>query len=399
MAEQSHPRQARRSFLGLAAAAALSLALAGCQVIPRSEPRPERPLPPPVEEEVTKPIPTLPEDETRNRVAVLVPLSGDNAGVGQSIANAANLALLDTGGERIRITLYDTAKGAGVAANEALADGNGLFLGPLLAENVEEVAPIARRAGVPIVAFSNDTSIAGNGVYIMGFTPAESIERVVSHARAQGVERFAGLIPDGVYGRRSSQALIEAVEEAGGRVVAMQTYDRSPPSLNSAIVRLNAQSGYDAVLIADNGRIGMTAAPVIRRGPSGEARILGTELWNIEGALGEQEALRGAWFASPADARFEQLRSGYRARYGANPYRLASLGYDAVLLAIRLSGNEWKFGRTFPAGALLQADGFMGVDGAFRFGRDGIVERALEVKEVTTGGVRTVSPAPTGFGG
>jgi branched-chain amino acid transport system substrate-binding protein len=389
MAEQLTSRQARRSFLGLAAATAL-IALAGC--MPRAE-RPVREPPPPEEE--TVPVP-LPGDETRNRVAVLVPITGANASVGQSIANAANLALLDTGGQRVRITVYDTAKGAAAAANEALAEGNGLFLGPLLAEDAAAIAPIARRGRVPVISFSNDVSVAGNGVYIIGFNPAQSIDRVVAHARAQGMQRFAGLIPDGVYGRRASQALIGSVERAGGRMVAMQTYARSPAAMNAAIGRLNAQSGYDAVMIADNGRIAMQAAPVIRRGPSKQARILGTELWNTETGLGGQAALGGAWFASPSDTRFNQLRTRYRARYGTNPYRLASLGYDAVLLAIRLSGNEWKIGRTFPASALRQKDGFTGVDGAFRF-RDGIAERALEVKQVNANGFSTVSPAATGF--
>jgi ABC-type branched-subunit amino acid transport system substrate-binding protein len=389
MAEQIPSPQARRSFLTLAAAALL--VLAGC--VPRGErplPRPE-PLP-----EETRPVP-LPGDETRNRVAVLVPLSGPNAGVGQSIANAANLALLDTGGENVRITIYDTAKGAAAAANQALAQGNGLILGPLLAEDVEAVAPIARRRDVPLISFSNDSSIAGNGVYIMGFTPAQSIERVVGYARSQGLQRFAGLIPDGIYGRRASQALIAEVERAGGRMVAMQNYDRSAASMNAAIGRLNAQSGYDAVLIADSGRIAMQAAPAIRRGASGQAKILGTELWNTESGLGGQAALRGAWFASPSDIRFNQLRTRYRTRYGANPYRLASLGYDAVLLAVRLSGKEWKVGRTFPASALRQSDGFTGVDGAFRFRKDGTSERQLEVKQVNARGFTTVSPAAQGF--
>ena len=133
----------------------------------------------------------LPADETRNRVAVLVPLTGANAALGQSILNAANLALLDTGGQRIRITAYDTAAGAAAAANEALADGNGLILGPLLAEDVRAVAPVARRAGVPVIAFSNDVSVAGDGVYLMGFTPAQSIERVVAFARARGASASA----------------------------------------------------------------------------------------------------------------------------------------------------------------------------------------------------------------
>ena len=125
--------------------------------------------------------PRLPADETRNRVAVLVPLTGRDAALGQSILNAANLALLDTGGERIRITAYDTAAAGGAvrAANEAIAEGNGLILGPLLAEDVRAVAPIARRADVPVIAFSNDVSVAGDGVFLMGFTPGQSIDRVV----------------------------------------------------------------------------------------------------------------------------------------------------------------------------------------------------------------------------
>src|SRR3712207_4083979 len=177
MASQPHYLQAGAAggLLKLATLALLSLGAAGC--IPRSRPAPP---PPPEPEPIRQPEPVqqpgrLPPDETRNRVAVLVPLSGPNAAVGQSILNAANLALFDTGGERIRITAYDTSTGAAAAANEALADGNGLILGPLLAENVREVAPIARRGDVPVVTFSNDVSVAGDGVYVMGFNPGQTV--------------------------------------------------------------------------------------------------------------------------------------------------------------------------------------------------------------------------------
>ncbi|WP_324750469.1 penicillin-binding protein activator [Sphingomonas sp. LY54] len=395
MAEQSHHPQARRTFIGLAAAAVLGLALAGCQMVPKPRPAPVPERPP----EPAQPTPGLPTDTNRNRVAVLVPLTGENGGVGKSISNAANLALLDAGGEGIRITIYDTAKaGAQAAANEALADGNRLFLGPLLAEDVTAVAPLARKANVPVIAFSNDTSIAGNGVYVMGFDPEQSVGRVVTYARGKGVERFAGLVPDGVYGRRVGQALIGAVEKAGGRMVAMQNYDRTPKGLNSAVNRLNDQSGYDAVLIADTGKSAAGVAPLIRKGSSADAKILGTELWKMESGLGATAALRGAWFAGVSDDMFNQLRTRYRARYGVNPYRLGSLGYDAVLLTVRI-GRNWRVGRAFPAADLMDPEGFVGVDGAFRFRRDGVAERSLEVLQIGQGGVTTVSPAPRGFGG
>jgi ABC-type branched-subunit amino acid transport system substrate-binding protein len=393
MAEASYRLQAHRGFLGFATISLLAVALAGCVPAPRE---PRRPLPPPPTE--PEPGPRLPADETRNRVAVLVPMSGANAGVGQSIANAANLALLDTGGERIRITVYDTARagGAAAAANEALADGNGLFLGPLLAEDVRDVAPVARRANVPVIAFSNDSSVAGGGVYLMGFTPAQSVSRVVGYARSRGIERFGALIPQGVYGRRASQAMIEAVEEAGGRMVGMQEFDRTPASMRGAVSRLNAQGAYDAVLIADSGANANGMAVLVRGGPSRNARILGTELWSTESALPKLTGLRGAWFASASDNMFNQLRNRYRNRYNRPPYRLASLGYDAVLLAVRVAAN-WRVGRPFPRQMLHDQGGFAGVDGAFRFNSNGIAERSLQVQQIDARGLTVVSPAPRGF--
>jgi ABC-type branched-subunit amino acid transport system substrate-binding protein len=396
MAELSHTPQARRFVLALAVAG-LGLALAGCEIVPkpRPEPTPEPVRPPPVQAP-PEPEGNLPSDATRNRVAVLVPLTGANAGVGQSIANAANLALLDTGGERIRITVYDTGKGVEAAATQAITDGNRLFLGPLLAEDARAVAPIARRAGVPVIAFSNDASIAGDGVYVLGFTPSQSVRRVVGFARSKGIERFAALSPEGVYGRRTSQAMIGAVERAGGRLIGMQSFDRTGPSLRAAVARLNGQGAYDAVLIADSGRIAATVAPILRAGGAPSAKLLGTELWSTESDLGRTAALRGAWYAGPSDTMFNQLRSRYRARYGVNPYRLASLGYDAVLLAVRI-GKDWRIGRPFPLAALRDPGGFAGVDGAFRFGSDGIAEHSLEVREVTATGSIVVSPAARSF--
>lgn len=384
---------ARFGFLGL-----LALGIAGCQLVPKSG---DRTASAPAQTEVSEddlPGPVLPAGETRNRVAVLVPLTGTNAAVGRSIANSANLALADLGSERIRITAYDTARsGPEAAASQALADGNGLFLGPLLAEDARAVAPMARRANVPVIAFSNDISVAGDGVYVMGLNPGQSIERVVQYARSRGATRFGALLPASIYGERAGRAFTDAVRSAGGNVVGVQTYNRTPATLRAAATALAAQGSLDAVLVADGARMAAVAVPIVRRAAP-QARILGTELWATEANVGAQSALRGAWFAAPSSANFEQLRTRYRARYGANPYRLGSLGYDSVLLAGRIAEN-WRLGRRFPARQLRNEDGFAGVDGAFRFGRDGIVERALAVLEVTAAGTNVLAPAPGNFRG
>lgn len=384
------PRFARRHLALLSA-----LMLGACQsVVPKSAP-PKAAPPPPVRPAETG---SLPQDEQRNRVALLVPITGPNAAVGQSIANAANLALLDTGGARVRVTTYDTGPGAAAAAARALADGNRLMLGPLLADEVRAVSAAARPAGVPVIAFSNDTTVAGNGTFLMGFSPTQSIDRVVRYARTRGIDRFAGLMPSGTYGRTASTMLLRTTESAGGSVVTMQTFDRSPASMAAAIARIGATraSGqpYQAVLVADGGRIAAQAAPLLKR--QGSPQLLGTELWNADGTLAANPAMQGAWYASVPDAMYRQLGTKYRARFGKAPYRLASLGYDAVLLTVRIAA-DWKPGTAFPMRALTDKDGFSGVDGAFRFRKEGIAERALAVHQIGPGGVTVISPAPRGF--
>jgi hypothetical protein len=190
--------------------------------------------------------------------------------------------------------------------------------------------------------------------------------------------------------------MVGAVSAAGGMLVGSQAFARGTIGVRSAITRLNGIGGWDAVLVADSGGGAAAAAPLLRAAPSGGARILGTELWSADPDLGRTPALRGAWYAGPSDAMFNQLRDRYRARYGGNPYRLASLGYDAVLLALRVA-KGWQVGRPFPEGELRDPGGFAGVDGAFRFGRDNVAERALEVREVTATGTTVVSPAPRDF--
>ena len=393
MAEQAARPQPRRSFLKLAGLAC-ALFLAGCGgMIPKGH-GPGTQAPPPTP---SRPIGPLPEDKERQRVALLVPLTGPNAAVGQSIANAANLAILDTGGRKVRVTTYDTGAGAAAAAQRAVAEGNRLFLGPLLADDVRAVAPIARRSSIPVIAFSNDANVAGNGVFLMGFTPNQSIERVVRFARSRGAVRFAALAPTGLYGRSASTAMIHAVEAADGKMVALETYDRAAPSIKAATRKLTDEADFDALLIADSGRIAVQIVPLVRKGGDVAAHIMGTELWNAEPGLASQPALNGAWFASVSDGLYRQLAAKYQARFGKAPYRLSSLGYDAVLLTVRIAA-DWKIGDPFPARRLTDADGFSGVDGAFRFGENGIAERALEVRQIGSGSIVVASPAAKGFG-
>lgn len=379
--ESNAGRVTRRLVIG----ATLSL-LAGCAVIPKSGPAPTAPP-----SETTPDSNVLPTDANRHRVALLVPMSGPNAAVGQAIANAATMAVLDTNAQTIRITTYDTAANPAAAASKAVADGNKLILGPLMSEDVIAVATVARPAKVPMISYSNDAAVADRDVFVLGQVPAQSIARVLGYARGRGVTRVGALIPGGVYGQRVTAALSEATLRQGMTVTGTEAYDRNNTSVGSAVRRLKARGAVDALLVADGPRISLQAA-----GQAGGTRLLGTELWSGEAAIAKSAAMKGAWFAAVSDRRFGQFETSYRNRFGATPTRLATLGYDSVLLTLNVARN-WKPGTVFPTSKLYDRDGFIGLDGVFRFTASGVAERAMEVREVGGGTFTVVSPAPSRF--
>ena len=394
MADKTLGRQAQRrgalKYIGMASV----VFLAGCEaVVPSGG---NRPAPAPVPVEPPPPVSGLPSDQTHHKIALLLPLSGKNAAVGQSIANATTMALLDTKASNIRMSTYDTATGIKAAAQKAVSDGNKLILGPLLSDNVVAVSDVARPANVPILSFSNDTGVAGNNVFLLGHIPNQSIDRVVKYAKSQGLTRIAALVPSGVYGQRASSTLLLTARQIGITVTNVQTYERDPNSMEAATRKIAAAGEADAVLLADTGEVAIRAAPFIRKNIGENTKILGTDLWNTSGAIAGAPALRGAWFASVSDALYKQYADKYRARYGKPPYRLSSLGYDSVLLTVKVAQN-WRVGTPFPLTQLTDRGGFIGLDGVFRFMPNGISERSLEVQQINAGSFGVVDPAPKAF--
>ncbi len=362
---------------------ALIVLLGACQAIPRGGNGPP-------------PVVTPDPLDSMHRVALLLPVTGPDGDVGQSIANATALALSDTKVTNIRLITYDTGLGVAAATRRAIADGNKLILGPLRGDNVLEAAAVARPAGVPIISFSNDVGVAGQNVFLLGHLPNQSIDRVVRYAKAQGLNRFGGIISANVYGQRAQSSLTSAVRSAGGTLVGVQESDGSATSADAAARRLGQLGQIDAVLIADSGRAAVVTVPSLRRHGFKNAKILGTDLWNIDGSLASRPPMYGAWFASVSDTLYNQYATKYRTRFGRAPLRLSSLGYDSVLLVARVA-RDWRPGSKFPVSQLTDPQGFIGVDGAFRFMSNGLTDRMLEVQEIQAGKFVTVNAAPTQF--
>ncbi len=350
------------------------------------------------------------------KVAMLVPLSGANADLGKAMLEAAQLALFTTASKQLTLIPRDTGgtpEGAAAAARSALAEGAQLILGPLLAGEVEAVKPVARDAKINVIAFSTATQLAGGNVFLMGFLPGQEVMREVSFARDKGLSRFAALAPNSQYGHLMTDALREAANASGGSVGKVVYLDPGAPDASAAIRQLlssgaaappapdaaaalpPATADFDALLLPEGGaQLKQIARQLKQAGLAAPVRLLGSGLWDDPSIAGEP-ALDGGWFAASPPAQRSEFDSRFQATYGHPPPRLASLAFDAAALAAVL--GESGGGMPFAKEAILNPNGFTGVDGLFRFTPQGLVQRGLAVLEVDPQGNVVVSPAPQNF--
>jgi ABC-type branched-subunit amino acid transport system substrate-binding protein len=258
------------------------------------------------------------------------------------------------------------------------------------------VAPIARDRGVPVLAFSTEKSVAGNGAYLLSFLPQNEVHRVVTYAAAHGHHQFAALVPQTAYGNVAETAFQDSVAEARANVVDVEHFAPNGEAVAAPSAAV-AKSGADAILIAQGGVLLRAIAPTLSLDgvTKDKVKLLGTGLWDDDKALMRESALEGSWYAAPAPNADATFVDKYRATFGGSPPQLASLAYDALSLVALLTPGP-AYHRFTPA-ALNDPNGFAGVNGIFRFRSDGTSERGLAVLEMTSSGPVVVDPAPTTF--
>ncbi len=370
------------------------------------------------------------------RIALVLPLSGPRAGLGEDLLDAATLALFDIGGDRLELVVADslgTPEGAVAAVRQVLAASPDLIVGPLFSQEVVAAAPLARQAGIAMIALSSDLTVAAPGVFPLGLAPEQQIERVVAHAARQGHLRFAVLAPQTAFGQRMAMAMEAAVLQNGGQVTARAFYNpdglgieetvreltryparqadleaqiaelrlRGDEVSLAAIARLEEMKAtgtvaFDALLVPESGSLLREIAAWLGYydvNPS-QVRLLGLANWNDPSLLREP-VLRGGWYAMTPDSRHAWFQQRFAAAYGDDAPGVATLAYDAMALAAALtqSGGSGDFSEV----AITDWRGFSGVEGIFRFDPDGEPERGLVVMEIQPGGAIVADPAPTSF--
>ncbi|MEJ1967930.1 MAG: penicillin-binding protein activator [Rhizomicrobium sp.] len=402
------PVRALRLF---AIAGAAAIALSGCVTKPAAPPPAAAPT---AEDTGTKPgnpltenkptfltMPNIPSDHTPVRVGVILPFNSGTPAVkalAAAMLKAAQLAMYESDNKDIVLMTADegaTPESAAGAAVRLLDQGAEIIVGPLYAPSVKAISHETRDRGVPVLAFSTDRSVAGDGIYLMGFLPENDTSRVASYAIAQGHHKIAALIPETAYGDVSLHALKDALTDGKGELGQVVHFSATVDGVLAPAAKI-AKTEADALFIPQGGAILRAAAPAL--GTAGldrdKVKLLGTGQWS-DPANTAEPSLYGAWFAGPDPKAEQSFEARYRDAFGANPPPLAALSFDAVSLVAALAkGEPYK---RFTRAALADPNGFDGADGIFRFAPDGTAERGLAVLSVGADGFHVVDPAPKTF--
>jgi len=379
------------------------------------------------------------------KVAILLPLSGPNAPIGQSMLQAAQLALFDMGYANFELITKDTKgtpQGASAAASSAISEGAQLILGPLLSSSVSAAKNVTARRNVNMIAFTTDWAHAGGNTFVMGFVPFAQVQRITNYVAREGYETAAIMAPNDKYGNTVSRVFEQNAQNNGLRITERfrfspqnknltndlkphTNYDARKNTLNATIAQLEAQlktspddpqvreeleklkrmdtygkPPFQAVFMPVTG----TQLELLATGLSyyglhdNQVRRIGTGLWD-DPKVARMEHMNGAWFAAPSPRLRQGFESRYQDTYGQRPPRLASLAYDGTALAAVLArtGYQRSGKPAFDRAALTNPNGFNGMDGIFRFNPNGLVERGLAVLEIRNGEIREIDPAPKTF--
>ena len=357
---------------------------------------------------IAPPIGAAPTVPQQPRAALLLPLTGPNAPLGQAMLNAATLALFDEAPQGVEFVPRDTggtATGAAAAARQALADGARVLVGPLTSAEAASVGSVARGAGVPMLAFTNDAQRAGPNAWVLGTTPQQQVRRVVAAAARDGAQRFVLAAPNTEFGRALAEGLRGAAADLGLPAPAIALHPAAAdPAMAAGAARVAAPRA-DALLLGETGdrarrfaaayvaevRAMQAATDPAATGPA----MLGTALWLNDPAVRGETTLVGARFPGPdanARTRFEDR---YREAFGAAPPRVAASAYDAAALAARVLRD-----RTTPDGTTAIRS-FDGADGPVRLLANGGTARGLAIYALSASGEPAlVEPAadPAGAG-
>lgn len=226
------------------------------------------------------------------------------------------------------------------------------IVGPLEGESARAAARRAQELGVPLITVVPDPGVAAVGDMVFRLLPSPQEETValVEAARARGATRFAILRPSHAYGERMGAAFARAITDAGGQLVATETYDPSATAFGEVVRRLSG-ARFDALFVPDAARALNLVAPALAAAGlwsvapgqaiprNGRALLLlaPSVAVDLRAVRSSSRYLQGALFATSfhgpaATGEGRAFVEGFTARFGEAPDAFAASASDAFRL-------------------------------------------------------------------
>ena len=349
-----------------------------------------------------------------DRVALLLPLSGPQQALGEAIRDgylAAHFALgADT--SRAEIVVYDTARnGASNAYQQATLNGAGFIVGPLLKNEIADIADIADSTTVLALNYAPEELDVPAGLYQFALAPEDEARAVAAKATDDGMFNAVALVPDNNWGERVLKAFREELEERGGKLLAVQSYPSNTPDFSQFIReillldesyarrdRLAANIGQslefeprrrqdvDLIFLGANTAAAKLLKPQLRFHYAGELPTFATSAIYQPGSTNNSD-LDGIlfpdipWLLDPNQS-VEESQLALEQYWGAGATtraRFYAMGYDAYYLTGMLNGRS--------ANSNLTVNGMTGV---LYMGENGQLHRKLRWARMERGKPRVL---------
>ncbi|HZH43424.1 MAG TPA: penicillin-binding protein activator, partial [Lysobacter sp.] len=274
-----------------------------------------------------------------NRIAVLLPLSGELATPAAPVRDGFLAGYYAESRRRPEVAFYNTAEAGALAAyDRAVADGSQLVIGPLGRDEVD--ALFARgRLPVPVLALNRGNARPPVGAASFSLSPEDEGSAAADYLFARGARRVLVVSGGDEAQRRATQALRDRLSERGATVVATA-------SEASADFAPFAQQGggADGVFLALRGAGARAVVPKLAlAGLAGKPMAAISQLTSGTGKPQEDRALDGIAF--PTEAWSQRGVTGLPSPAAAGALlptakgpasRLFAFGHDAWLLAAYL---------------------------------------------------------------
>ncbi|MFT6106724.1 MAG: ABC-type branched-subunit amino acid transport system substrate-binding protein [Rickettsiales bacterium] len=338
------------------------------------------------------------------KIAALLPLSGKNKDLGIALLNSITISIFENDQNHdIEIVVFDS-EDIKKSAKQITAQNITTVIGPVFTSNVKAFVRATKKEEITILSLSNNQDLIDiPNVFLMGFLPEQQIERIVGYSILLQKDQFAIIAPRNQYGRKLSEIMEQMVYRKDGIMITSQLYANSNKDLERVVskaissfvvapeIENNKETADEdkfyanTILIPESGASLAKIVKLIKKYNNSERdiQIIGTSNWDDVKTL-EYPDLMGGWFTSADPKEYLSFKKRYQKTYDKLPPRISTIAYDATLAVIVALNKSEK--RKLTADDFVnyesQRNGFMGIDGLFRFLPNGIVQRNFAILKI-----------------